>query len=200
MRSLMLPVDPAEITRYLRQMEEGDPDAVGRLLPHVYSDLRKLAGQIFQDQFRNHTLQPTALVHEAYVRLVKGQAGGWESRRHFMAVAGIAMRQLLRDYARSRSAQKRSGPGTRVELEEVEQLSQEGTGIDLIALDAALDELREMDERVARVVELRFLAGLTADETAEVLSVSKRTVFLDWSMAKAWLARNLAGDSSEQES
>ena len=103
--------EPAEVARFLRQMEEGDPHAFEELLPHVYKDLRKLADRMLQDQFRNHTLQPTALVHEAYLRLAKGQSSGWESRRHFMSVASLAMRQLLRDYARDRNAQKRSAPG-----------------------------------------------------------------------------------------
>ncbi len=176
-------------------MEKGDPEAVDRLLPHVYADMRKLADRIFRDQYRNHTLQPTALVHEAYLRLVKGQKDGWEGRRHFMSVASLAMRQLLRDYARDRNTQKRAGPGKRIELEGVDVPAESGNEIDLIALDEALDELRELDERVARIVELRFLAGLTAEETAEVLGISRRTVFLDWKMARAWLERFLTGTS-----
>ena len=189
--------DPTDVARYLRQMEAGDPDVVDQLLPHVYKDLRKLADRMLQDQFRNHTLQPTALVHEAYLRLAKAQSTGWESRRHFMSVASLAMRQLLRDYARDRNAQKRSAPGKRVELEDIKESSDDANGIDLVALDEALTELGELDERVARTVELRYLAGLTAEETAEVLGVSKRTVFLDWKMAKAWLEKTLAGESPE---
>ena len=189
--------EPTDVVRFLRQMEDGDAGAVAQLLPHVYKDLRKLADRMLQDQFRNHTLQPTALVHEAYLRLAKGQSAGWESRRHFMSVASLAMRQLLRDYARDRNAKKRSAPGRRVELEDVRELSDDANGVDLVALDEALNELSELDERVARTVELRFLAGLTAEETAEILGVSRRTVFLDWKMAKAWLERRLSGESPE---
>ena len=183
--------DPAEVTLYLQQMEQGDSGAVDRVLPLVYQDLRRMADQLFREQWRNHTLQPTALVHEAYMRLVRSGDASWESRRHFLRVAAMAMRQLLTDYARRNDAQKRFGQRQRVVLEESDEPSEE-QGTDLVELDEALAELSRLDERQARVVELRFLAGLTIQETAEVLEVSERTVSLDWTMARAWLERRLA--------
>jgi RNA polymerase sigma factor (TIGR02999 family) len=185
--------DPTEITRYLQAMEEGDSSAMDRVLPYVYDDLRQLAEQMFQDQWRHHTLQPTALVHEAYLRIAKASGGGFENRKHFLKVAAMAMRQLLTDYARARNAEKREGGCQRVVLGEGEQ-GEEGDasgGVDLLALDEALRELAELDERQARIVELRFLTGLTVEETAEVLDVSERTVYLDWKMARLWLERRL---------
>jgi RNA polymerase sigma factor (TIGR02999 family) len=138
--------------------------------------------------------QPTALVHEAYLRLARPDQAGWESRRHFMSVAALAMRQLLLDYARRRSAQKRDGGGVRVPLEDADEPGREERSIDLVALSTALEELRALDERQARIVELRFLTGLTVEETAQVLGVSERTVFLDWRMARSWLGHRLEGE------
>ena len=183
--------NPAQVTLYPQQMEQGDSSAVDRVLPLVYQDLRRMADQLFREQWRNHTLQPTALVHEAYMRLIQARDASWESRRHFLRVAAMAMRQLLTDYARRNDAQKRFGQRQRVVLEESEQPSKEQS-IDLVELDEALEELARLDARQARIVELRFLAGLTIPETADVLEVSERTVSLDWSMARAWLERRLS--------
>lgn len=183
---------PDQVTRYLQQMESGDSAAVSRLLPHIYSDLRRLAEKMFSDQRGGHTLQPTALVHEAYMRLVKPSNAGWESRKHFLRVAAMAMRQLLTDYARRRNADKRAGGHVVVDIDDAGEIAESELGVDLIALEEALAELRELDERQAQIVELRFLTGLSVDEVAEVLSVSRRTVYLDWNMARSWLEQRLA--------
>lgn len=185
-----------EVTLCLQQIRDGDSSAVDRLLPHVYKDLRSLAEKIFARQRSDHTLQPTALVHEAYMRMVQPEdSKGWNDRRHFFRVAALAMRQLLTEYSRARSARKR-GDGLRAvaldDLAETDEPASKTEGVDLVFLDEALTELAEIDERQARIVELRFLAGLTVEETAEILGYSTRSVFLDWSMARAWLQRRLA--------
>lgn len=186
----MSQLEPQQVTQFLMKIEEGDSQAFGELLPHVYEDLRRMAEQAFRNQWREHTLQPTALVHEAYMKLAKPGGGGWESRKHFMAVAAMAMGQLLNDYAVSRNTRKRGGDRHRVLLEEAEATS-ETDGVDLVALNDALTRLKLLDERQGKIVELRFLAGLTVEETADVLNVSERTVYLDWNMARAWLEMEL---------
>lgn len=181
-----------DVTHHLQSLGAGDEAAENLLLPIVYDELRRLAGGMFKDQREGHTLQPTALVHDAYLRLVAAEGQGFENRRHFFRVAAMAMRQLLVDYARRRRATKRGGGGARVVL--VEDVVGEGTlrdPLDLVALDEALAELAKLDERQARVVELRFLAGMTTEETAEALGVSVRTVGLDWKMARHWLEQQL---------
>ena len=165
--------------------------ALGALL---YQELHLLAQRALRGERSDHTLQPTALVHEAYLRLVRHGSGDWESRRHFMSVAGMAMRQLLADYARRRSSQKRGGVNERVEFDEL-SVAANDSEIDLVALDDALTRLKELDERQARIVELRFLAGLTVKETADVLDVAESTVYLDWNMARSWLDMQL-GDAN----
>ncbi len=187
----MAAAEHEKITLYFEQMKAGDKDAMNRLLPHVYEHLRALAQNMFKDQNVGHTLQPTALVHEAYARLVGAVGQEYTDRKHFLRVAAIAMRQLLTDYARMRSSEKRGGRVQRVVLEE-ELHGAQTVGFDLLALDEVLTELRELNERQAEVVELRFLVGLTHQETADVLGVSERTVRLDWSMARAWLELRLA--------
>ena len=177
------------ITQILTELSEGDGSAAERLLPQVYEELRALAAAFFQRQPRNHTLQPTALVHEAFVRLV-GSDADWNSRKHFFDVAAMAMRQLLTDHARRRAADKRGGGKQRITLDQ-ETPGDPANEFDLVALDEALTELKTLDPRQARIVDLRFLAGLTVRETAEVLDVSERTVKLDWQMARAWLRRRL---------
>ena len=192
----MAEFDPRDITLYLSQLEKGDGSAADRLLPLLYEDLRRVANRVFQHQRGDHTLQPTAIVHDAYMRLVKPGAGEWESRSHFMKVAAIAMRQLLTDYARQRGARKRRGALVHLELGEQHDpalASPAPADCDLVALSEALDELRTLDERQAQIVELRFLTGLTVEETAEVLGVSERTVYLDWKMARTWLQHRLEG-------
>jgi len=187
-------MNPTDITQYLQRIESGDSDAVGDLLPHIYEDLRELAGRVFADQWRNHTLQPTALVHEAYMRMVQPENPAWKDKRHFLRVAALAMRQLLTDYARARMAEKRGGGLDRVSIDDLgDQLGDEpeGEDLDLVRLDEALTALAKFDERQARIVELRFLAGLSVEETADVLGLAVRTVFLDWKMARVWLQRRL---------
>jgi RNA polymerase sigma-70 factor (ECF subfamily) len=182
-----------EVTRHLADLARGDASAVDRILPFVYEDLRRSAERIFADQAREYTLQPTALVHEAYLRLAKPGASGWESRRHFLRVAARAMRQLLTDHARARNTEKRGAGRERVVLDDVVP-GTKGQSIDLVALDEALTTLHDLDERQAQIVELRFLSGLSVEETAAVLGVSERTVYLDWKMARVWLERRLGGD------
>lgn len=183
-----------EVTQYLQRLGRGDQSVVHELLPLIYDDLRALAGGVF-GRPGAHTLQPTALAHEAYMRLAKPDQQGFTDRKHFLRVAAIAMRQLLADHARHRQREKRGGKDRkRVVLEEAVAVTEGGGGIDLLALEEALQELEKLDERQARIVELRFLAGLSVDETAEVLGISRRTVYLDWDMARIFLRRALADE------
>jgi len=174
----------------LKDMEGGDPSAAARLLPHVYDELRDQAERLFRGRQAGHTLQPTALVHEAYLRLVDQARADWKSRAHFIAVAAKAMRQILVDHYRSRKAQKRGGGLRRVTLSGVD-VATPPPEVDLLALEEALTRLSGFDERQARVVELRFFGGLSVEEVAEVLGVSKTTVEGEWRSARAWLAREL---------
>lgn len=187
----MQKADRSEITLLLEAANRGDRSAVDRLLPLVYGELRALAGNFFGQQPADHTLQPTALVHEAYCRLADHTNGVWKDRRHFFNVAAMAMRQLLTDHARRQRAEKRGGGMARLTLNEALTPSS-SPEVDLAGLDDALTKLAALDERQARIVELRFLAGLTVEETAELLGVSERTVKLDWQMARAYLRRELA--------
>ncbi|MEM7309688.1 MAG: ECF-type sigma factor [Planctomycetota bacterium] len=180
-----------DVTLCLQRMREGDDMARDELFDFIYKDLRSLAERIFGAQPRDQTLQPTALVHEAYIRLAGNTQQTYEDRQHFLCVAAMAMRQLITDQARARNAQKRGGGMERVMIEPGDVSSSSPDGIDLLALDEALTELARLDERQCRVVEMRFLAGLTADETAQALGISSRTVRLDWSVAKRFLASRL---------
>jgi RNA polymerase sigma factor (TIGR02999 family) len=187
-----MPDEHNHVTGILEQLSAGDGTAVDRLLPHVYQELRALAGSFFRQQRANHTLQPTALVHEAYLRLVRADAS-WSSRKHFYDVAAMAMRQLLTDHARTKKSEKRGGGTAKITLSEANTPLGYETDVDIVVLDEALTKLNELDPRQARIVELRFLAGLTVEQTAEILGVSDRTVKLDWRMAKAWLKTQLGG-------
>lgn len=180
-----------EITQLLESLARGDSRAADQLLPHVYDELRALAGSFWRQQRSDHTLQPTALVHEAYLRLVGSGLQNWTGRKHFFEVAAMAMRQLLVDHARRRSAEKRGGNLDRVTLDDSGAADDSRMIIDVVALDCALTRLQQLDARQSRIVELRFLAGLSVEDTAEVLGVSPRTVKLDWQMAKSWLRREL---------
>ena len=182
--------DRTEITRLLRAWSDGDRDALQQLTPLVYGELHRLAANYMAHERAGHTLQPTALVNEAYLRLVDLQGVGWQDRVHFLAVAARTMRRILVDFARSRVYQKRYG-GERVALDE-SLIPAAETGANLVALDDALTRLEQIDERKCRIVELRYFGGLQVDETAEALKISPETVARDWRAAKAWLFLQLS--------
>jgi RNA polymerase sigma factor (TIGR02999 family) len=181
------------VTRLLAEVEVGKPPDSNRhqqLFEAVYPELRRFAANIMRGERVNHTLQPTALVHEAYMKLVDDARVPWENRVHFLAIAGRAMRQILVDHARKVSAAKRGGDRQRVTLETM--LEDSGAEpLEGLAVHDALERFAAMDERAARVVELKMFAGLTMPEIAQALGVSERTVHGDWSMAKMWLSREL---------
>jgi RNA polymerase sigma factor (TIGR02999 family) len=181
--------NPAEVTRILLDWSEGDRDAPARLMPLVYEELRRLARERLRRERANHTLQATALVHEAFLRLVDQTRVSWRSRAHFFAVAAGQMRRILVDHARAHHAAKRGGPAQQLCLEETIALAERP--VDLVSLDEALDGLTRIYPRKARVVELKFFGGLDSKEIAEVLEVSEKTVRRDWSFAKLWLLREL---------
>ena len=181
-----------DITQLLADWRGGDDKALQRLLPLVYDDLRRQARRIFRGERKDHTLQPTAVVHETYVRLLRQREVHWQNRAHFYAVAAHLMRRLLVDHARARAAAKR-GRGGEVSLAEPE--SARPRGVDVLALDAALARLAELDPGQARIVELRFFGGLTVEEAAEALGISPATIKREWSMAKVWLYRALGGNT-----
>jgi RNA polymerase sigma factor (TIGR02999 family) len=184
--------DSASVTQLLLEWTGGDRAALDRLMPLVYGELRRLAAGYLGRERRDHTLQPTALVHEAFLRLVDQQRIEWQGRAHFLALAATLMRQLLIDHARKHRAAKRGSGGPRLTLLEGD-LAAEPRDVDLLDLDRALSALAALDSRQARVVELRYFGGMTIEETAEVLEVSPATVKLDWSLARAWLLRELLG-------
>ena len=168
--------------------------SVDSLLPIVYQELRRLAASYLRRERPGQTLQPTALVHEAYLRLMKDKPGRWQNRAHFCAIAAHSMRQILIERARARGAQKRGGVRQRVTLDDALVAGGERS-IDLLALDQALDRLAAVDPDHARLVELRFFGGLTVDETAEAMDISPATVKRHWTIVCAWLARELEGNS-----
>lgn len=184
---------PGGVTRMLADVAAGDRDAAASLFAIVYDELRRLAASALRRERPDHTLQPTALVHEAYLRLADEPDARWENRAHFLAVAAQAMRRILVDHARGRNALKR---GSGESLRPLEGIDVEAAGadatIDLLVLDEALARLASLDARQARVVELRFFGGLTVEETAAVTGLSERTVKREWQMARAWLRREMA--------
>ncbi|HEY6045971.1 MAG TPA: sigma-70 family RNA polymerase sigma factor [Pyrinomonadaceae bacterium] len=167
-----------------------DQESLNKIMPIVYDELRRQAARYLKHERQGHTLQTTALVHEAYVRLIDQAGVRWQNRAHFFAIAAEMMRRILVDYARKRHAAKRGGDAVRVTLNEALQASDQGD-LDLITVDKALTKLATLDNQQARVVELRFFGGLNVEETAEVLGISERTVKRDWSVAKAWIRREL---------
>ena len=179
-------VSPHRVTQLLQQWSHGDDAALADLTPLVYEELRRLAHYFMEGQRLDHTLQTTALVNEAYLRLADQANPNWHSRAHFFAVAARAMRQILVSYARSNRAQKRGGGGARIELDESAILSPEQSK-EIVDLHEALERLGTLDSRKARVVELKYFGGLNYDEIAEVMKVSTVTVRRDWVFAKAWL-------------
>jgi RNA polymerase sigma factor (TIGR02999 family) len=188
----LLETTSGEVTRLLGEFGRGNKDAINRLLPLVYDELHRLARLYFRRERGEHTLQPTALVHEAYIRLVD-QRAQLESRGHFMAVAATQMRRILLDYARKRRAQRRGGDGQRVLLEDTMVVSEQKP-LDMIALDTALNKLAELDADQSKMVELRFFGGLSVEETAEIMGVSPATVKRSWNSARAWLHRELTNE------
>ena len=175
----------AEVTRLLRQWSEGHEGSLDALLPHVYGELRRQAARFLRQERPGHTLQATALVHEAFLKLVD-QHASWQNRAQFFGIAAQLMRRILVDHARGHGAAKRGGGAARVELDEA-MVAAVALDVDLLALDEALTRLAAIDERQARIVEMKFFGGLTLDETAEVLHISAATVSREWTIARAWL-------------
>lgn len=182
---------PNEITEQLIAWSNGDEAALDALIPAVYQELRRMADYYLRGENTGHSLQPTALVHEAYMRLIDQTKVEWQNRAHFFGVAAQMMRRILVDHAKSKHRVKRGGITPKVSLDETVSLSSERAA-ELVALDDALKVLNELDERKSRIVELRYFGGLTVDETAQVLGVSDKTVMRDWSLAKAWLYAQLS--------
>ena len=188
-----IPNDPGSVTGLLIAWRGGDEAALEQLVPLVHEELRRNARGCIRGERTGHSLQATALVNEAYLRLIGAQQVDWQNRVHFLAVSARLMRRILVDFARSKKYQKRGGGAQAVTLDEALIVAEPGK--DLVALDDALDALAKMDERKAKVVEMRFFGGLTVEETATALGVSPDTVMRDWRLAKAWLLRELRGSS-----
>ena len=183
---------PGEVTRLLLAWNAGDKAALERLMPLVYAELRQLAERHFRKERRGHTLQPTAVVHEAYFKLVDQTRVTWKNRGHFLATASQAMRRILIDHARGRDAEKRGGEVEKVTLDVGIASPEPSREVDILALDEALERLKALDGSQAQIVELRFFGGLTIEETAEVMEVSPSSVKRDFRSARAWLFRELA--------
>lgn len=179
-----------EVTQALRELSEGHDSAPAKLMPLVYDELRKLAQSYLQNERAAQTLQATALVHEAYIRLIDWRNVSWQNRAHFFALAAQVMRNILVDHARAKQSEKRGGGLTKFSLDEAVSFQQERE-VDLVALDAALKVLAELDPLQSKLVELRFFGGLTIEETAEALRVSPATVKREWKLAKAWLHKTI---------
>lgn len=179
--------EKTDITQLLNKAQAGDRTALDELLPIVYQELRRVAGNQLKTERDNHTLQATALVHEAYLRLLDQHTIDWRNRAHFFGLAAEMMRRILVNYAVERKAQKRGDAATRIALDDAVSYADDEREMDLILLDENLKRLAEFDADAARIVELRFFGGLTIEETAEVLGVSPSTVTREWRMAKSWL-------------
>jgi RNA polymerase sigma factor (TIGR02999 family) len=184
--------DSREVSRILQAAGDGEPVDVGTLLPLVYEQLRAIATRRMAEERRGHTLQATALVHEAYLKLVGSQPLHWRSKAHFYSAAAEAMRRILIDHARGKGRAKRGGGRRKVPLHVVDLASREDLE-EIVSVDEAIRRLEKRDERMAEIVKLRFYAGLTEQETAEVLGVTDRTVRMDWVLARAWLQKELSG-------
>jgi RNA polymerase sigma factor (TIGR02999 family) len=182
---------PAEITQLLIAWNQGDQGARAELMPLVYDELRRLARGYLRRERPNHTLQPTALVHEAYLRLIDQSRVNWQNRAHFFGIAARVMRQLLINHAEARRAAKRGGSAERITLNDLDHVAVEQE-VDLVALDEALKRLERLDPPQGQIVELRFFGGLTVEEIAEVMAVSPATVKREWGTARAWLRRELS--------
>lgn len=182
--------EPVAVTQLLAEASQGNQAALDALLPLVYNELRRLADAYLRNERRDHTLQATALVHEAYLRLVDQTSISWQNRAHFFSVAAQVMRHILVDHARNHNRMKRGSGAQKLSLDEAVSFFQE-RDINLVALDEALNELAKLDQQQSRIVELRFFGGLTNEEIAEVLKTSPATVSREWAIAKMWLHREL---------
>ena len=176
----------------LREWSDGKAEALDNLLPLVYDELHRQAARFMRRERAGHTLQTTALINEAYLKLIDRHDVSWESRTHFFAVAAQAMRRILVDYAKAKHREKRGGDNIKLSLEDAMSVETKETGVDLLALDEALNKLAEFDEQQARVVELKYFSGLSLEETADALQISRATVARDWESARAWLHRELS--------
>ena len=183
--------EPDNVTRLLNEWSSGNKQVLEELLPVIFNELRHLAHGFLYHERPGHTLQTTALVHEAYLKLIDQRDARWQNRAHFFAIAAQAMRRILIDSARKHRAQKRGGAGEKVSLTEAGEIST-GSESALLALDEALNELAEIDQEQSRIVELRYFAGLTIEETAEVMSLSPATIKREWATARAWLYQTLS--------
>jgi RNA polymerase sigma factor (TIGR02999 family) len=183
--------NPQDITEMLREWSDGNREALDKLMPLVYEELHRQAARYLRRENQDHTLQTTALIHEAYIKLIDQKNVQWQNRTHFFAIAAQAMRRILVDYARTKHRDKRGGDDIKLPLDEATMIAVDEKNIDLIALDEALTRLNAIDEQQVRVVELRFFSGLSLEETAEALKISRATAARDWAMAKAWLLREL---------
>ena len=181
----------------LRAWGDGDRGVLEQLLPLVYAELHRQAHRYLRRERANHTLQTTALIHEAYLKLVDQHAVQWQNRAHFFGLAAQAMRRILVDYARTKNREKRGGPAADLPLDEAMFIAASGQNIDLLALDEALTQLAAIDEQQVRVVELKYFSGLSIEETAEALGISPATVKRDWQMAKAWLRHELTQNQAD---
>ncbi len=187
--------DPGEeVTRYLREMGRGEPDAAAKVIPLVYDELRQLARSYLQRERSDHTLQPTAIVHEAYLRLVKENEIEWENRSHFFAIAARVMRQILVNYAIAHRTGKRGGGARKLTLEAAEFVPQESAD-DLVEFDELLRDLAKSYPRQSEVVECKFFGGMETKEIATALKISEKTVLRDWNFAKCWLFRELTREA-----
>jgi RNA polymerase sigma factor (TIGR02999 family) len=187
--------DAAPFDLLVDRATKGDRPALETLMPLVYGELRRLAAHYLRGERPGQTLQPTALVHEAYLKLLKDRPERWQNRAHFCAIAAHAMRQILIERARARDALKRGGGQPRVTFDESLPAASAEQPIDVIALDAALDRLAELDPEQARIVELRFFGGLSIEEAAEAMGISPATLKRHWALARAWLAKEIAPES-----
>lgn len=181
--------DDGDVTRLLRQLRSGDQDAAGKLISAVYAELRQVAARAMRNERLGHTLQPTALVHEAFLKLAGSAGVEWRDRAHFFGVAARLMREILVDYARGRATVKRGG-GARITLDDSLLIAEDRLA-DVLAIDEIVERLDALDPRQGRIVELRFFGGLSVEEVAEVLQISTPTVKREWQSAKAWLHREL---------
>ncbi len=191
----MKPFPSQEVTQLLRAWSEGDKSALDQLYQIVYDELRRLAHRYMSRENAGHTLQTTALVNEAYLRLVEVKDMNWQDRAHFFAVSANVMRRILIDEARARRAERRGGDNLTLALDEALDV-EKGEDLDLITLDLALQSLAQINQRQSQVIELRYFGGLSVEETAEVLKVSADTVMRDWRFAKAWLKREMVRESN----